>query len=107
MGRSSGTDLATLYPETIHISPGASTLILPLAGQMSVLLKYGSGGSLSITNISDSAGSSLAVAQLYLLGTSEILSFDTVSAFYLSATGATVVCYMLRGRSSGTGNPAS
>lgn len=105
MSRSSGTDIQTLYPETLIIPSGASTLISPIAGQMSVVLKYGTGGSLSISNVSDSAGSSLASAQLYIMGTSEILSMDTVGGFYLTATGATVTCYLLRGRSSGTGNP--
>jgi hypothetical protein len=99
-------DGETLYPETIAIPAGASIKISPIAGQLSTLLKYPpeSSGSLSITNIVDSTGSSNAIAQRYILGVGEILSFDSTGPFYLTATGSTVVCQMLRIRTSGTGN---
>lgn len=105
MGRSSGTDPQSLYPEIIAIPAGASLLVTPVPGQMSVLVKYFSGGSLSITNVVDATGSSNAIAQQYVFSASEALSFDSVGSFYLTATGSTSVAHMIRIRSSGTGNP--
>lgn len=101
---SRGTDQATFYPETLAIPPGASALISPLPGQLSTIIKYSSGGSLAITNVADAYGSTFATAQAYLFSAGEALSFDDVGDFYLTATGATAVCYLFRGRTSGTGN---
>ncbi len=103
--RYSGTHVGPLYPETIVIPTGASVLISPIPGQLVSHVRYGTGGSLSITNISDAAGSSLSAGVAYLFQDNEILSLNMVSSFYLSATGATVTAYLLRGRSPGTGNP--
>lgn len=103
---SRATDGGSLYPERIAIATGASILIAPLPGQLSVLLKndFNNGGSLTISNISDSYGYSGAISQNYLIGLAEILSFDITGNFYLSAWGATQTVWLLRIRSQGTGN---
>lgn len=103
---SRGADSETLYPETLVIAPGASLKIMAIAGQISVLLKnnISAAGSLCITNIVDSLGSSAAISQQYPLGIGEILTFDSTGAFYLSSFGATSTCFMIRLRTAQTGN---
>lgn len=108
---SRATDGGSLYPERIAVPCGASLLgasilITPLPGQLSVMLKndFNNGGSLTISNIVDTYGSSSAISQQYLIGLAEIISFDMTGSFYLSAFGATQTVWLLRIRSQGTGN---
>lgn len=94
-------DVFTFYPEQIAISAGASLLVPAMPGQMGVQIKYLSGGSLLLSNIGDSTGSSNAIAQSYLFGTSEApLLVNMIGAFYLSAVGATAVANVIRFRTS-------
>lgn len=95
------TDIHSLYPETLHIPTGATCTISPIPGQLSVTVKYGSGGTLWFQGASFSSGSSFAVAQRYLIGSSDVLTFHGAGPFRLEATGATVVAYIVRGRSAG------
>lgn len=97
----------------VTIAPGATNAVLmtPIAGEISSGIKYFSGGSLEILQCP--SGSTLTNAQLvaaqgnstYLLGTPinqyESLNFDGAVRYYLMATGATVVCYQLKGLSTG------
>lgn len=98
-----GSDSTSIYPETLNIPAGASILVTALPGQISVLLKYVSGGSLAFSNVGDSYGCSFAVAQQYVFTAGEAIGFDSTGSFYLSAFGATVVAFMTRMRTAGTG----
>lgn len=79
---------------------GLSTIvgITGVAGDNSITFKYFSGGSLEI------GGASLTWGSGYLLGTNEIVNIPVggIGAFYLAATGSTVIAYMLKGRTPGT-----
>lgn len=65
------------------------------AGQNAAIVKYFSGGSLEI------GGSTLTWGQGYLLDTKEIVSIQSTGTFYLAATGSTVTCMVLKGKTSG------
>lgn len=105
-------DLTWLYPETLVIGTSIVAQILPLPGQAAAILKWGSGGSLQVqgqtlafgaSNGTQSTaeqlatGSTYASAQVYLVGTSEILNLNMQGILTLSAIGSTVTCYLLRG----------
>jgi len=69
--------------------------ITVLAGQNSIIVKYYSGGSLEVGGVSLTWGSG------YLLDTKEVVNIQSSGTFYLAATGSTVTCMILKGRSSG------
>lgn len=95
-------DIFTLFPETLAIPAGATAVINPLPGQMGMLMKYVSGGSILIQGATflgvngNSVGSSYAINQQYILGTAEILSIDMSGLLYVQATGSTSVISLLR-----------
>lgn len=66
-----------------------------IAGEEWAIFKYMSGGSLEI------GGPSLTWGAGYMMGTSEALSFQMNSTFFLVAKGATSIGHLLRGVSSG------
>ena len=78
---------------TIGLSTIVGITVLP--GQNAVIVKYFSGGSLEI------GGSSLTWGAGYLLDTKEVVNVQSSGTFYLAATGSTVTCMLLKGRSSG------
>lgn len=93
----------------IIVPPGATLAVLRegAAGQAATLLKWYSGGSISI--IGCTVGSTLTAAELvsagnsggYILGTAEALSVDGPTRFYLMATGTTATVMQIRGLTSG------
>lgn len=101
MGRD--TDIFSLYPETIALAAGSSAIFSPIPGQIACTIKYASGGTMAFigSTLAGGFGSTLAIAQKYILGTSEIFNFDSAGQFSIEAQGATVVFYMVRSRSAG------
>lgn len=99
-------DVFGMYPETIAIATGTTALIKPLPGQIGMILKYVSGGSLAIVGTTfpitssgsaATSGTTFAINNLYTIGTSEILNVDMSGDIYLFNTGgATVVASLLR-----------
>lgn len=98
-------DVFGIYPETIAIATGTTALIQPIPGQIGMILKYVSGGSLALVGatfpiVADGvkySGTTFAINNLYTLGTSEILNIDMSGPLYLYNTGgATVVASLLR-----------
>lgn len=108
-------DVARLWPETLAIPSGVTCEVKPVDGQVGIILKYVSGGSLSIlatsknsvgqsflratTGCSFALGNSLGTQ--YTLATSEIMNINMCDSLFLFATGATNVCSILRLRSVG------
>jgi hypothetical protein len=90
-----------LYPETFHLPAGVTLAIPALAGQNAAILKYISGGSLSIVGTTASTGSSYAVDNRYPMGTGETVNLDLSGPQYVVAVGSTCVFSLLRGRSAG------
>jgi hypothetical protein len=110
MATSSSDSVCTLGVTRMAIAPGSTqALFIDInATENNFLFKYQSGGTLEILGATGPLGSTLTVAQLatanqtgYLVGTSEVLSIGGACRFYLSATGATTLVHMLRGRSAG------
>lgn len=103
-------DVASFYPELLALPSGVTAVISPIPGQVGFILKYVSGGSLSllpnpaVASGYSTVGSSFAVgaSNLYTLGTNEILSVSGNQFLYLLATGSTCVANILRLRSAGT-----
>lgn len=99
-------DVFGMYSETIAIATGTTALIRPLPGQIGMILKYISGGSLAIIGATFGvtapggavySGTTFALNNLYTLGTSEILNVDMSGDIYIYNTGgATVVAGLLR-----------
>lgn len=102
---SSNEDILGLYPETLVIGSGVTAQITPMPGQIHAVLKWGAGGSLVIIGTTTSTfGSSFMTARQYVLGTTEVFNFSGIRGnMYLLAVGATVTCYICRGRTSGFG----
>lgn len=94
----------------VVVPPGATLAVLRVGteGQQAQLLKYFSGGSVSIIGITP-LGATYSAAELvsagnsggYLLGTNEVVSIDGAARYYLMATGATAVVMQLKGLSQG------
>lgn len=66
-------------------------------GQVATSMRYGAGGSLEI------GGSGHTWGAGYLFGTSEVKDFNDAGTFFVSARGATVTFYIMRGLSAGYG----
>lgn len=84
------------FPETLAIPTGVTAIIKPMPHQIGVIVKYVSGGSLSIIGSSHASGSTFATANTYLLGSSEVLNVALSGPLQLSATGATSVAHIIR-----------
>lgn len=93
-------DIFSVYPETLVIGPSLTALVTALPGQISVTLKYGSGGTLWFLGSSMTGGCTFASTQQYLIGGSEIFNMANSGQFRLGTTGATVICYLARGRTA-------
>lgn len=93
MGREQ--DIHNLRSERVVV--GLSTIhgVTVLPGQVGVLVKYFSGGTLEI------GGQSLTWDAGYIFADSEAISIDSAGSFYLAATGATVTAMVLKGLSAG------
>ncbi len=89
------------YPEQLALPAGVTAPIPAIAGQIGIILKYVSGGSLSIVGASNSIGSTYAIGQIYTVGTSEILNLNQSGTLYLLGSGSTCVAQILRLRSAG------
>lgn len=107
-------DVNGIKGEKVTVAPGATLALLvePIGGQLSYLLKYASGGSLELIQAPQGmsfggattwAGASLAalIGTGYLMGTTEAVNLDGPVRYYLMATGATTICYSIRGLSQG------
>ena len=94
-------DVHSLYPETLTIGSSLSVLVSPLPGQLTVTLKYGSGGTLWFSGSTLTTGCTFATAQRYLMASTEIFNFVGAGQFKLEVTGATTTVYLVRGRSAG------
>jgi len=98
-------DVANHYPELLALAPGVTAILAPIAGQLGAIIKYVSGGSLSILRNPEqgitTVGSSFAISNLYTLGTNEVMNLNTNQSLYMIATGATCVVNVLRLRSIG------
>lgn len=114
MAISSYDSVYSMKTERINVGVGSTvaTLVSPEPGQLNIVLKYFSGGTLEI--IGCSLGVTLTAAQLasanqtgYLMGTSEILTIDGPARFYLSSTAATTIVMVLRGRSQDVTYPGN
>lgn len=88
------------YPETLFLS-GTAT-IAPMPGQIGMILKYVSGGSLSILGTSMAVGSTFGASMLYTLGTNEVMSGNICGNLRLQITGATCIANLMRMVSAGT-----
>lgn len=71
------------------------------AGVNSSALKYFSGGSLEICGTTTQAAFTGASFPGYLMGTAESIAFGGPAEFYLRATGATAIAYLIKGKTAG------
>ena len=87
----------------IPAGSASAMLIFPNSKEISMTLKYFSGGSLEIFNapLGNTTGSANGVSAGlgYLLATSEVVNATGAPRYYLCATGATAVAYLLIGLS--------
>lgn len=88
-------DVNSLVGLKVLLGPSQIFGVTVVPGLNSTTVKYFSGGSLEI------GGASLTWGAGYLLGTNEIVNIPSNGNFYLAVTGATVTCYILKGRSNG------
>lgn len=70
-------------------------------GVNSISVKYFSGGSLEICGTTTQAAFSGASFPGYLMGGAEVVSFGGPAEFYLRATGATTIAYLIKGKTAG------
>ena len=101
MGSGNSNEVFSFYPEQLAIPAGVTAVINPIPGQNSGILKWFSGGSLLILGSSVSLGSTYALANNYLVNTTEVVSVDVRGPLTLIATGSTCVCYLMRTKSAG------
>lgn len=88
--------------QLIILPTGASALLIqPINGEMSTVVKYVSGGSLEIQQAPYGTTKTITLNQGYIFGTTEFLSFTGAARYYLAATGATTIVYLLKGLSDG------
>lgn len=88
------------HPEQLNLPAGVTAAILPMPGQIGSILKYVSGGSLSIIGASSAFGTTYGVSCIYTLGTGEIMNIAESGTIFLMASGSTCVAQLLRLRSS-------
>ena len=89
------------YPETYNLPTGVTLALTGLPGQNAAVLKYITGGSLSIVGGTATIGSSYAVGNFYQMSTGETVNLDLSGTINVVAVGATAVFSLLRGRTSG------
>ena len=108
----SNTDVYGLFPSTLTIPLGITLPVLMEAKQLqtSGALEYLSGGTLWILGITygqtlaaDAAATVFAGGTfIYNVQSGRAINIDGAPRFYLAATGATVVCQLLRGLGPGS-----
>lgn len=103
----SQSDLFGLGTTQVIIAPGATNAAWVDFGSLtsSVQVKYFSGGTLEI--VGSPRGGTMPGASLaglpgtqYIMGTSEVQSFDGPVRFYLMASGATTIACLMAGLNS-------
>lgn len=110
-------DITSLSGLKVTIAPGATLayLVTPVNGESGSILKYYSGGSLEIVEAPASlngataaqtwTGASLvnlqSIGRTYLMGNGETVNVSGSPRYYLMATGATTIAYLLNGLTSG------
>lgn len=65
--------------------------------QSSVLIKYGSGGSLLVGGATSITGSAFSWSNGYLMGTNEVIAANCGGDIKMAAVGATVTVFILKG----------
>jgi len=93
MGREQ--DIHALRASRHDIGLSTITGVTVLPGQIGVVIKNFTGGSLEI------GGTGLTWGEGYLMGAGEAVSIDSAGTFFLAATGATVTAMVLKGLSAG------
>lgn len=106
---SSNDDIFGVNPFRIFVPVGATAAYFmdSVAGEKAITIKYVSGGTLEIleaVNGTTMSGTTLlAVSGTgYLMGNSEVITFDGPTRMYLSCLGATTLLMSIRGKSAGT-----
>lgn len=87
----------------IAVGLSAPFLVLPREKQISLALKYVSGGSLEIfaapTGATSGSVSGVSWGLGYLMGQTEVFNIEGPTRFYLAATGATAIAHLMLGLS--------
>ena len=89
------------YPEQLALPNGVTAAILPMPNQLGFILKYVSGGSLSLIGYSSVNGTTFDMSNIYTVGTAEVINISQSSTLFLIGTGATCVAQMIRLRGAG------
>ncbi len=109
MATSGSDSIFGLGTTRMIIAPGATLaqLVEGVAGQNALFLKYFSGGTLEIIGVG--AGVTLSASDLvsasgnhYIVDSSERISIDGPTRFYLMAQSATTIVMSMRGKTAGT-----
>jgi hypothetical protein len=101
MASSDRDSVYSTYSEQLALPAGVTAAIPAMRGQIGAILKYVSGGSLSVVGASTSFGSTFAIGSLYTLGTTEVLNISMSGTLFLQGGGSTCVAQILRLRSAG------
>lgn len=88
-------NMKSVVGEKIAVGLSSIQGVTLLPGQVSSYLKFSSGGTLWM------GGATLTWGNGYHVAAAETVPFNLGGTFYLAAAGATVVVYLLRGRSAG------
>lgn len=91
-----GIDVHSLIAGRVTVGTSQILGITVIPGLNAILIKYHSGGSLEILGTTTQTW-----GDGYLFSVGEAVAANFAGNFYLAATGATVVAYLLRGRSPG------
>lgn len=92
-------DIGSVIPERLVVGLSSIVGVSAIPFQSAVVIKILAGSSLEIGGsyaLSSGASTAFTWGAGYLLGTSEVLSFNATGTFYLAATGATVTASILR-----------
>ena len=94
-------DIASVVSEKIVVGLSSIVGVTVIPFQTKINIKIVSGNSLEVGgsySLLTGASTAFTWGSGYLLGATEILSFNSTGNFYLAATGATVTAHILRGR---------
>lgn len=95
-------DISIFKPERLDVGVSQVVGVTLVAGQISIILKYFSGGSLEVIDPLAQGGQTVLGGSGYMLATSEALNSSMIGTFYLTATGSTATAMLLRGKTIGT-----
>lgn len=94
-------DIQSLIPEQLYVGLSQLYGVTVLPSQSVITIKIAAGGSLEIFGgtFATLNGASVAFGwgKGYLMGATEVFSFNATGNFYLAATGATVTASLIRG----------